>query len=320
MDRRAPARGPLTARTADADLAGLFGPGSLTWRLDREAFLLLGAGPRALLLQVAHPAVAAGVADHSSFRTDPWGRLAGTLRSYLRIVYGTTAEARAEVRRLNLLHRSVRGEGEDGLAYDAADPALRLWVHATLVDSTLATAAAWLGPVHATGEARARVYEESIPVGRAFGIPPASLPKDVAAFDAYVRAMLEPGGPVRPGLLARELATAILHPPPGPAIRTLVQAGSSGLPPMVPTAIAATGDRLPPVSVSWLLWPAIGLLPARIRTEYGLPWDPFRRAVSSWLVASWRGWNAVLPASFREMPQARAADRRLSGRGAGSGP
>ena len=142
MDRRTTARRPLSDPAA-----GLFGPGSLTWRLDREAFLLLGAGPRALLLQVAHPAVAAGVADHSTFRADPWARLAGTLRSYLRIVYGTTAEARAEVRRLNAMHRTVRGLREDGTAYDAADPVLRLWVHATLVDSTIATAEAWLGPL-----------------------------------------------------------------------------------------------------------------------------------------------------------------------------
>ncbi|MBI3747112.1 MAG: DUF2236 domain-containing protein [Chloroflexi bacterium] len=85
--------------------AGLFGPGSQAWRIDREAFLLFGAGPRALLLQVAHPAVAAGVDAHSSFRADPWARVAGTLLSYLRIVYETAADARAEVRRLNIRHR-----------------------------------------------------------------------------------------------------------------------------------------------------------------------------------------------------------------------
>ena len=97
--------------------------------------LLLGAGPRALLLQIAHPAVAAGVNDHSDFRADPWRRLAGTLRSYLTIVYGSTAAARAEIRRLNTLHRGITGPG-----YAARDPELSLWVHATLVDSTMAVA------------------------------------------------------------------------------------------------------------------------------------------------------------------------------------
>ncbi|HEY5495455.1 MAG TPA: oxygenase MpaB family protein, partial [Candidatus Limnocylindrales bacterium] len=76
-------RHPLTG----TDAAGLYGPGSAAWARNRDAFLLLGAGPRALLLQLAHPLVAEGVAQHSDFRADPWSRLAGTLRSYLRIIY-----------------------------------------------------------------------------------------------------------------------------------------------------------------------------------------------------------------------------------------
>ena len=85
--------------------------------MDREAMLLLGAGPRALLMQLAHPAVAAGVDEHSDFRADPWRRLDGTLRSYLRIIYGSTPAARDEIRRLNALHRGITGSG-----YDARDP------------------------------------------------------------------------------------------------------------------------------------------------------------------------------------------------------
>ncbi len=104
--------------------------------------LLLGAGPRALLLQIAHPSVAAGVNDHSDFRADPWRRLNGTLRSYLAIVYGSAATARAEIRRLNALHRGIVGPG-----YAARDPSLSLWVHATLIDSTLTVSDAWLGPL-----------------------------------------------------------------------------------------------------------------------------------------------------------------------------
>src|SRR5258705_740566 len=114
-------------------IGGLYGPTSEAWRLNREAMLLLGAGPRALLLQLAHPAVAAGVADHSDFRADPWRRLAGTLRSYLTIVYGSTAAARAEIRRLNALHPGIVGR-----CYSARDSDLSLWVHATLVESIIA--------------------------------------------------------------------------------------------------------------------------------------------------------------------------------------
>ena len=114
--------------------------------------LLLGAGPRALLLQIAHPLVAEGVDQHSGFREDPWSRLTATTRSYLTIVYGSASQARAEIRRLNALHRSITGPVNDrgaaarhGSAYQARDPELSLWVHATLVDSTMVAYDRWIG-------------------------------------------------------------------------------------------------------------------------------------------------------------------------------
>ena len=172
-DPGAPDPGP------DGPDPGLYGPDSEAWRLNREAMLLLGAGPRALLLQLAHPSVAAGVADHSDFRADPWRRLAGTLRSYLTVVYGSTGVARAEIRRLNALHRAITGPG-----YTARDPELSLWVHATLVDSTMAVADAWLEPM--SMERRAAFYAETRPIGRAFGVPESLLPADIGAFDEYL--------------------------------------------------------------------------------------------------------------------------------------
>ena len=184
--------------TQDRD-PGLYGPDSEAWRLNRESMLLLGAGPRALLLQIAHPSVAAGVNEHSDFRADPWKRLQGTLWSFLRIVYGTTPAARAEIRRLNRLHTTIVGEG-----YHARDPELSMWVHATLVDSTIVAADAWLEPIDR--ERRARFYDETKPIGRAFGIPESLLPADLDAFEAYLDGMLGPGGAVRVGPLARELA------------------------------------------------------------------------------------------------------------------
>ena len=267
------------------DALGLYGPGSEAWALNREAMLLLGAGPRALLLQLAHPRVAAGVADHSDFRSDPWARLRGTLRSYLRIVYGTTTAARGEIRRLNGLHRSITGP-----TYRARDPELSLWVHATLVDSTIAVADAWLEPL--SRERRARCYAETLPIGRAFGIPDAILPADLDAFDAYMAAQIAPGGPVEVDDTARELAHAVLHPPLGPIVPAL--------------------GWVPAVAYAWTLWPAVGLLPERVRQAYGLAWGPRERLVSAWLVASWRSIRPLLPASFRQMPQALAADRRVA--------
>jgi uncharacterized protein (DUF2236 family) len=265
----------------------MFGPESEAWRLDREAMLLLGAGPRALLLQIAHPLVAAGVAEHSDFRADPWRRLDGTLRSYLRIIYGSTAVARAEIRRLNGLHRTITGEG-----YDARDPALSLWVHATLVDSTIVANDAWAGPV--SRDRAARFYEETKPIARAFGVSDGVLPADLAAFERYLDDQLADDGPVRVGDTARDLAEAILHPP-------------------LPGVLARL--RLPPVVYDWTLWPSIGLLPPAIREAYGFPWGPAQRAVAAWLVSGWRAWNPVLPRTFRQMPQALAADDRVGTEG-----
>ena len=253
-----------------SDIEGLYGPDSEAWRLNREAMLLLGAGPRALLLQLAHPLVAAGVDEHSDFRLDPWRRLQGTLRSYLTIVYGTATAARAEIRRLNGLHRSIAGAG-----YTARDPDLALWVHATLVDTTIAAYDAWLEPM--PRDQRARYYAETLPIGRAFGVPVDLLPPDLNAFESYVAAMLVPDGPIR-------------------------------VSPVVP-ALAPVPARF----YAWTLWPSIGLLPASVRTDYGFRWGPIERAVSAWLVAGWRGWRPLLPVSFRQMPQALAADRRVSG-------
>lgn len=264
---------------------GMFGPDSEAWRFDREAMLLLGAGPRALLLQLAHPSVAAGVDEHSDFRADPWRRLDGTLRSYLRIIYGSTAAARGEIRRLNALHREIRGAG-----YSARDPALSLWVHATLVDSTIVANDAWAGPV--SRDQAARFYDETKPIARAFGVTERDLPVDLAAFEAYLAEQMGPGGPVKVGDTARDLAESILHPPlPG-------ELGRLGLPPRL---------------YDWTLWPSLELLPASIREAYGFRWGPLERAVSAWLVTGWRAWNPLLPPSFRWMPQALAAQRRMPG-------
>ena len=278
-----------------ADAAGLYGPASEAWRLNREAMLLLGAGPRALLLQVAHPLVAEGVDQHSDFRADPWRRLLNTLRSYLAIVYGTAPRARAEIRRLNALHREIRGPIRDpaaraahGTAYWARDPELSLWVHATLVDSTIVANDRWIAPL--SRARRARFYAESRPIGRAFGIPNDLLPADLDRFERYLADMLGEGGPIRPTDSARAIAAAILRPPLGP--------------------VAPPLRRLPTRVYAWTLWPAVGLLPDRTRREFGLAWGPRERALSAWLVAGWRAWRPLVPAWLRWMPQARAADRR----------
>ena len=282
----------------EEELVGLYGPSSLAWRLNREACLLLAAGPRALLMQIAHPLIAEGVDQHSDFRADPWRRLQGTLRSYLAIVYGTTSAARAEIRRLNALHRSVSGPVRDPFAraatgitsYEARDPDLSLWVHATLVDATIVAYEAWIGRLSA--DDRAAYYAETRPIGRAFGIPESSLPANFDAFVAYLDRQLGPGGPIRVSPTARELARTILAPPLGPLHPAL--------------------GPIPATAYAWTMWPALALLPPSIRDGFGIRWGRREQAVAAWLSLGFRAWRPILPVGFRTMPQARAADDRLA--------
>jgi uncharacterized protein (DUF2236 family) len=208
--------------------------------------------------------------------------LDGTLRSYLRLIYGTPAVARHEVRRLHALHGPISGPD-----YDARDPSLALWVHATLVDSTIVANDRWLGRLPRARAAR--FYAEMVPLARAFGIPARLIPGDLDAFDDYVAWTLSPAGPAQVGAVARELAAAILHPPlPGQLARL----------------------ALPSRLYDWAMWPAIELLPPAVRAGYGLAWGRREALVSRWLVAGWRAWRPLLPDSFRIMAQARTADRR----------
>lgn len=300
-----------------AERAGLYGPGSEAWRLNREASLLLGAGPRALLLQIAHPLVAEGVDQHSDFRRDPWSRLLGTLRSYLRIVYGSTSAARAEIGRLEALHRRVAGpvrdpeaRGSFGSRYAARDPRLSLWVHATLVDSTLVTVDAWHERLD--DDRRARFYAETRPIARAFGVPERLVPADIDAFDAYVASMLAEDGPVHPTPTARALARTILDPPLTPLLERGPVADRLGA--LAPTTAALAG-AVPGAAYRWLLVPAVGLLPPRTRAEYGLAWGARERVLAMWLTTAWRA-RSLFPPSLRWFPQALAADRRVrDGRG-----
>lgn len=310
-DRPAGLDGP---RSPAEELAGLYGPDSEAWRLNREAALLLGAGPLAVLLQIAHPLVAEGVAAHSSFREDPWARLDGTLRSYLRIVYGSGPAARGEIRRLNALHRTVRGPVSDpaaasrfGPAYEARDPELSLWVHATLVWATLVTVDRWTGGV--SRERRVRFYDETLVVGRAFGVPASQLPADLEAFEGYIAAMLSRDGPVHPSGVSRDLAQAILHPPLAPVVArgSIARRLGRASPPL-----AAALRRVPSSTLTPLLVPAVGLLPATLREELGLPWGRMERALDAWLTTTWRLGRPIFPPSARWFPQALVADARVA--------
>ena len=115
---------------------GLFGPGSVTWRVMCDCSTFVG-GVRALLVQAAHPEVAAGVGDHSSYRSDPLGRLSRTAAYVTATAYGSLPEVDDAVAIVGRLHGPVSGTSHRGLAYSAAEPGMAAWVHNALVDSFL---------------------------------------------------------------------------------------------------------------------------------------------------------------------------------------
>ncbi len=216
-------------------MTGFLPPDSVARRVVSEPLLLVGGG-RALLMQLAHPAVAAGVAEHSDFRSDAMARLRQTVGAVAAIVFGTEAQAREVAGSLQAVHARVVGAG-----YRATDPALQLWVHATLVDTSLRTYSRFLGPLGP--DDAERFYQDTALVGEVLGIPRDAQPPDLASFHQYVRTMVTS---LEVTETARQLAHYVLNPTWGPA------AG-------------------PALALHRSL--TAGLLPARLRRQYGLRWD-----------------------------------------------
>src|SRR6266513_5304938 len=160
----------------------LYPEGSITRRVNRENVLLLGGG-RALLMQLAHPKVAAGVDEHSDFRTRPIRRLRRTIRMTMAIVFGDRDTAIAAARAVNHAHGRVRGRD-----YRALDPDLLRWVHATLVDSALVTYETFVRPLSAS--AREEFYRKMNIAGEMLGIPRERFPATFEDFRSYVDTML----------------------------------------------------------------------------------------------------------------------------------
>jgi uncharacterized protein (DUF2236 family) len=261
--------------------AGLFGPGSLTWRVHREGALLLGGG-RALLLQVAHPLVAAGVSQHSTYRDDPFGRLFRTLDTVTTILFGSTPEAVAAAKRVRRVHTHVKGEDDDGTPYAATDPELIMWVHATLVDTSLLIYENYIGPL--TVDERGRYYEEQQRLGEHYGIARTAQPATYADFAHYFDAMVYDGALHVTDTL-RDVAAATMRPPlPVPVV---------GRP-----------------AVEYLNLVTTALLPAWLRDELGLPWGPARQRLHAVQRSMIRRLMPVLPSLLRELPPARRAERR----------
>lgn len=251
------------------------GPGSVTWKINREMVVVAGWG-RAILLQLAHPAVAAGVHGHSTFRgslRSSFRRLHSTVGAMLSLTFGDTEEMISAAARINAIHDRVKGA-----AYSAHDPDLQRWVHATLLDSIPLTYELVAGPLTA-GERDQYCVEAAI-MEPLLGMPAGWLSRDSAQLESYVRDMLA-GGTLVVTDTSRALAHALLYPPRW-----------------------------------YVAWPAframqlitIGSLPPSIRQAYGFKWRPRdERALARWTTMI-RVSMRLLPGLAREWPVARRRD------------
>ena len=243
----------------------LYPEGSITRRVNRENVLILGGG-RALLMQLAHPKVAAGVDEHSDFRTRPVRRLRRTIRMTMAMVFGDRETALAAARAVNQAHARVRGPD-----YRALDPDLLLWVHATLVDSALVTYETFVKPL--TDDERDRFYDESKLLGELLGIPRETFPRTHSDFEQYVASMIDESTEV--DRRSAELASLVLRPRlrllPGPA--------------MIPFEIVTAG-----------------LLPPALREKYALPWGGAQQRTFRLLTLALPKLVAVTPPVLRVWP------------------
>ncbi len=172
---------------ADPADDGLFGPGSVTWRVHADLSAPV-SGLRALLLQALHPLAMAGVNQHSQWREDPGGRFASTSAYVLTTTYGERATARAAALRVRKIHQWVRGtDPVTGQPYQAGDPALLLWVHAGLVDSGLAAADRF--GLRLTPAEQDQYVAEMTAVAELIGMPAGLAPASVADLDGYFAAV-----------------------------------------------------------------------------------------------------------------------------------
>lgn len=250
------------------------GRGSVTYRLSMEPFNVVVGGPRALLLQVMHPAVGAGVAQHSDYERDPWSRLFRTLTTMTQLAMGSPEVSEQMSRLLRRTHARINGVQENGRPYRALEPENMRWVWATLLDTIMSVADTFVRPL-SDGE-RAALYEEWILIAEACGVPAATCPADVEAFRVYVAGVM--ANELVVTTAAKNIASTLRRPPLPPPLR---QAASA--------LISAT---LP------------GQLPGRLRQELGIRWAPPIARNYDRLANASRLACKVTPGPIRRLPGA----------------
>jgi uncharacterized protein (DUF2236 family) len=267
---------------------GVFDPASMTWRVNREAAIFLGAG-RALLLQLAHPWVAAAIADQSNVFVDPLGRFHRTFNVAFTLVFGTLDQALAVARRLHLRHAAVKGvlsasvgPFAAGSSYCANDVAALRWVHATLVETAVLAYDLLLPPL--ADDERDRYWSEAKLFASLFGIPQQPLAPDWKAFAAYTQAMME----------SDELTVS-------PTAREIARQVFSG---------GVRGVRVP----MWYQSLTAQMLPERLRMAFALPFGELEQRSASRALSWLQRIYPLLPDWLRTVGPYQEAQARLRGK------
>ena len=264
---------------------GLFTDDSMMRRVQREHVVGL-SGPRALLMQAAQPLAFAGFFAHTRALDAPYERLERTARVLDLVAFGPAHEAQRATRRVRAMHRRVRGTLDApsgrfpaGTPYAADDPALLLWILATLADSAIVVYDRYVESLDR--DERDALWRDYKLIGREFGLRDRDMPPTIEDLDEYMADMLE-GDDLEVTDEAREVAVRIVMRPPVPFSAR----------PWLELANFIT----------------VGLLPARLRREYGLAWDPAREvALRGGAEYAKRLVVPLLPGRLRYVPSARTA-------------
>nr|WP_042195343.1 oxygenase MpaB family protein [Kibdelosporangium sp. MJ126-NF4]CTQ92731.1 hypothetical protein [Kibdelosporangium sp. MJ126-NF4] len=265
----------------------MLGPDSEAWRNVLDWRMLLGSG-RALLLQVAHPTVGAGVAHYSDFRQRPWQRLQRTVDSLMTMTYGQHRMA-VEAKRLRELHRSFTGVDHHGRRYSALNPDAYGWVHATLFEGTLDTHANYATPI--PRPAQERMYQEWRAIGEVLGVRAKQMPERLDGFFDYFNGMVAD--------CLEDNAT----------VRTVLATLGDRRPQCPPGWPRPVWRLLGPISSDTILTATVGTLPPVFRDRLGLQWTERAERMLGAVKLAVRMGMPLLPDKVRYHPMALAAKR-----------
>ena len=258
---------------------------SVMWRYAGDARMLPFLG-RAFLLQAAHPTIAAGVADHSNFKLDPFGRFRRSWGLVLDALYAADSErVAAEIR---ASHKPIRGVRSDGRRYTAFEPEAYFWVLASGFETIVSAAQRFGRPFSAAEEIRG--YEETRELGRRLGLRERDVPPSYESFQDWYAWMLAER--IDDNQTVRDVLAVLRRPNP-------------------PRGVPQVMWPLPRAAVAELGWVAtVGTLPASVRARLRIPWSAIDEIRLRAIAQAFKLLNAA-PASVFYLPPARAAFKRV---------